>query len=48
MLFDKLHKTSMGMFSVPFEQFNHVDFMWGKDAPHLVYDQLLELMKRHS
>lgn len=46
LLFDKLHRTSIGMFKVPFDSFNHVDFMWGKDAPTLVYTKLLELMAR--
>ena len=47
LLFDKLHKTSIGLFKVPFDSFNHVDFLWGKDAPDLVYTKLLEIMGRY-
>ncbi|XP_050454059.1 lipase 3-like [Cataglyphis hispanica] len=33
------------MYEVPWPKFNHVDFMWAKDAPKLVYERVLELMK---
>lgn len=46
-LFEKLHKSSIGMFKVPYENFNHVDFMWGNDAPKLVYSKLIEIMERY-
>lgn len=29
---------------VPHKQFNHIDFLWGKDAPTLVYDEILKTM----
>lgn len=45
-LFEQMHRTSIGMFKVPFESFNHLDFLWGKDAPTLVYAKLLEVMGR--
>lgn len=48
LLFDQLHRTAIGMFKVPFEQFNHVDFLWGKDAPSLVYTKVLEVMARFA
>lgn len=46
LLFDKLHRSTIGMFKVPFDSFNHVDFIWGKDAPALVYSKMLEVMSR--
>lgn len=30
---------------VPHKQFNHVDFIWGTDAPILLYNELLQTMK---
>lgn len=27
------------------KEFNHVDFIWGKQAPHLVYDKIVETIK---
>lgn len=42
-----LQRTSIGMFKVPFDNFNHVDFLWGNDAPALVYQHLIELMMRY-
>ncbi|CAG0923224.1 unnamed protein product [Notodromas monacha] len=30
---------------VPFDKFNHLDFLWGIDAPQLVYDPILEMMQ---
>lgn len=47
-LFDRLQSNAIGMFKVPFEQFNHVDFLWGKDAPALVYAKVLEVMGRFA
>uniref|UniRef100_A0A182NS05 Partial AB-hydrolase lipase domain-containing protein n=1 Tax=Anopheles dirus TaxID=7168 RepID=A0A182NS05_9DIPT len=47
-LFDQLHRTSIGMFKIPNDNFNHVDFLWGNDAPEVVYKQLLMLMQRYK
>ncbi|XP_025266501.1 lipase 3-like [Camponotus floridanus] len=33
------------MYEVPWSKFNHVDFIWAKDAPKLVYDRILKIMK---
>ncbi|EFN62712.1 Lipase 1 [Camponotus floridanus] len=33
------------MYKVPWSKFNHVDFIWAKDAPKLVYDRILKIMK---
>jgi len=37
----------IGSFRVPLTQFNHLDFMWGKDARTLVYDYVIELMTKY-
>ncbi|XP_059619221.1 lipase 3-like [Phlebotomus argentipes] len=45
-----LHKklpNSIGMFKVPFEDFNHLDFMWGLDVKRLVYIDLMEMMEKY-
>lgn len=31
---------------VPMREFNHLDFLWAKDAPTLVYEKLLQLLKQ--
>nr|XP_012231416.1 PREDICTED: lipase 3-like [Linepithema humile] len=33
-------------YRVPFSKFNHVDYLWAKDAPTLVYEKVLETMKK--
>ncbi|CAL1684028.1 unnamed protein product [Lasius platythorax] len=33
------------MYEVPWPNFNHVDFLWAKDAPKLVYERILKIMK---
>lgn len=30
---------------VPHEKFNHIDFLWGIDAPTLLYEEILKTMK---
>ncbi|XP_058456602.1 lipase 3-like isoform X2 [Malaya genurostris] len=47
-LFSRLSRTSIGMFRVPNDNFNHVDFLWGNDAPEVVYKQLLMLLQRYK
>ncbi|XP_023014048.2 gastric triacylglycerol lipase isoform X1 [Leptinotarsa decemlineata] len=39
--------NSLGKFQVPFENFNHMDFMWGKDAKELLYDKLIVMMDKY-
>ncbi|EZA61581.1 Lipase [Ooceraea biroi] len=34
------------VYHVPFPNFNHLDYIWGKDAPELVYQKLLQYMKQ--
>ncbi|KAL6264531.1 hypothetical protein P5V15_004638 [Pogonomyrmex californicus] len=35
----------LDLYRVPFSKFNHLDFIWGKDAPKIVYRRLLKIMK---
>ena len=46
-LFDQL-RSAIGMFKVPYDQFNHVDFLWGIDAPDFVYKPLINLMQKYK
>lgn len=32
-------------YMVPHDRFNHADFVWGLDAPRIVYDELLKTME---
>ncbi len=34
-------------YKVPNKDFNHVDFLWGLDAPKLVYQKIFKLLKKH-
>ncbi|EFN67149.1 Lipase 3 [Camponotus floridanus] len=36
------------MYEVSWPKFNHVDFLWAKDAPKLVYERVLKIMKREN
>ncbi|XP_026470060.1 lipase 3-like [Ctenocephalides felis] len=47
-LYGQLGESAMGMFRVPFKQFNHIDFLWGMDAPTLLYDTLLKQMREYK
>ncbi|XP_054291054.1 lipase 1-like [Macrosteles quadrilineatus] len=38
----------VGMYLVNFKGWNHLDFLWGRDAPTLVYDQIDKLFRRYS
>ena len=33
-------------YEVPYENWNHLDYLWGIDAPTLVYDQVLTNIAR--
>lgn len=47
LLFERLYKTPVGMYRVPFDHFNHVDFLWGNDAPKFVYKPIIDLMLKY-
>lgn len=44
-LHDMLNNV-LDVYRVPFAKFNHLDFLWGKDAPQLVYKRLLHIIKK--
>lgn len=33
---------------VPLDEFNHLDFLWGKDANTLLYEKILSFMSRYK
>lgn len=33
------------LYLVPHKQFNHIDFLWGIDAPTLLFNELARIMK---
>ncbi|PSN34872.1 hypothetical protein C0J52_25734 [Blattella germanica] len=46
---DELYKklgNPIGKFLVPFKKFNHLDYMWAKHAPQLVYNDIIALMNK--
>lgn len=46
--FSSLLNNVVDMYRVPWPKFNHLDFMWGKDAPKLVYERVLEIMRKKN
>lgn len=46
-LYSKLGNP-IGKFRVPLDEFNHLDFLWGKDANILLYDKILSLLSRYK
>jgi len=36
------------MYKVPWSKFNHVGFIWAKDASKLVYDRILKIMREEN
>ncbi|KMQ83969.1 lipase 3 [Lasius niger] len=36
------------IYEVPWSNFNHVDFVWAKDAPKLVYERVLRIMREKN
>ncbi|XP_072762482.1 lipase 3-like [Anoplolepis gracilipes] len=41
----RLLPNVVDQYEVPWPKFNHVDFIWAKDAPTLLYERILNLMK---
>ncbi|XP_014207283.1 lipase 3-like [Copidosoma floridanum] len=46
-LYTELPNT-IGKFRVPDDKFNHIDYLWAKDVKVLVYDKIMNLMKRYK
>ncbi|KAJ8976422.1 hypothetical protein NQ317_004082 [Molorchus minor] len=47
---DSIHKklpNPVGIFPVPFKNFNHLDFIWANDVKKLVYDRLVMIMDKY-
>ncbi|XP_028169330.1 lipase 3-like [Ostrinia furnacalis] len=44
----KLHERlpHSTLYLVPFEKFNHMDYLWAKDAPRLVNDKVMEVLNK--
>lgn len=38
----------IGTYRIPLETFNHVDFIWGMDAPTMVYKPLLKVIRNYT
>ncbi|XP_072761544.1 lipase 3-like [Anoplolepis gracilipes] len=36
------------IYQVPWSNFNHMDFIWAKDAPKLVYERVLKIIKSNN
>jgi hypothetical protein len=41
-------KSKVEVFRVPFPKFNHIDFMWAKDVYKLVYENVINSLKKHE
>lgn len=35
-------------YKIPYKNFNHIDFVYAKDAPKLVYDKLFQTLKKFT
>jgi hypothetical protein len=41
-------KSKVELIKVPFSKFNHIDFVWAKDAYKLVYENVIDSLKKHE
>lgn len=39
-------QVNVGTYKIPFKYFNHVDFIWARDAPTLVYEPMVQVIRR--
>lgn len=44
----KVSATLVDLYLVPNQTFDHVDFIFGKDAPQLVYKPLIKVLKKYT
>jgi len=44
-LYNSLSNTVM-IYHVPYPTFNHLDYLWGKDAPELVYKKMFKYLRK--
>ncbi|KAK4878156.1 hypothetical protein RN001_010662 [Aquatica leii] len=47
-ILSKRLRNAVGIFKVPYRNFNHIDFMWSIDSKILLYDHLISLMKLYK
>lgn len=41
-------RNLIGMYEVPVKTFNHVDFLWAKNATSLVYEPMMKILKNYT
>jgi hypothetical protein len=41
-------KSKVELIRVPFSKFNHIDFVWARDAYKLVYENVINTLKKHE
>lgn len=41
-------KNVMDLYKIPYQKFNHLDFLWAVQAPELVYSRLLYTLNKYS
>ncbi|XP_017770503.1 PREDICTED: lysosomal acid lipase/cholesteryl ester hydrolase-like [Nicrophorus vespilloides] len=46
-LAENLTNTNYEMYKIPLDTFNHVDFLWGIDAPRLVYGPMMDYLRTY-
>ncbi|XP_070157969.1 uncharacterized protein [Polyergus mexicanus] len=44
----RLLPNVVNVYKIPWHNFNHLDFIWAKDAPKLVYERVLKIMKSEN
>jgi hypothetical protein len=41
-------KCKAQLIRVPFPKFNHIDFLWAKDVHKLVYENVINSLRKHE
>lgn len=39
--------NSIGKFLVPFDNFNHMDFIWGEENKKLLFEKIIKIMNKY-